>query len=328
LTDNKKGKNMTIVTHALAPVLAVKIYDAIRLLKGKAKFFSLKYVLMLALAGALPDILGMHFSLQGRYTSWTHNIWFLAGIYPLYLLICLKYFRKNWLLLTNLSWLATAFHLYIDARSGGIALFNPYGGIIGDRLIPWHYWGIADLVLISLTIIFSTLIFFKEKKMTPLLADPVSRPKNQAVVEKIKIGHLVLCGLLAGLILNFGDFYLNGMILRHAWEEAMISLHRAPMGISTLLSFSSLNFVLGIIIIWLYLVFSVRFGRGYKTALITGTVIWFLIYFSGYLANYIMNLYPFKIVWVSIVWGFFAMTLAALAGTMSYDYIINPTKDV
>jgi hypothetical protein len=318
---------MTVVTHALAPVLAVKMVDAFRLLKGKTKFFSLRYVLILAFAGALPDILGMHFSLQGRYTSWTHNIWFLAGIYPLYLLVCLKYFRKNWLLLTNLSWLATAFHLYLDARSGGIALFNPYTmKIIGDRLIPWRYWGIADLVLISLTILFSTIIFLKEKKITPPLADPVSNLKNRADTEKIKTGRFILCGLLAGLILNFGDFYLNGMILRHAWEAAMISLNRAPVSINTLLNFSGLNFVLGIVIVWLYLVFSARFGRGYKTALITGTVIWFLVYFWGYLASYLMGIYPFKIIWVSIVWGFFALTLATLAGTMSYDHIINPSR--
>jgi hypothetical protein len=310
---------MTVVTHALAPVLAVKIIDTIRLFKGKTKYFSLKYVIIIGLAGTLPDILGMHFSLQGRYTSWTHNIWFLIGVYPLYLLLSLKYFRKNWFLFTHILWLATAFHFYLDARSGGIALFNPYGGIIGDRLIPWRYWGIADLVLISLTIIFSTIIFMKEKNMTPSLSDPGNRPKNRVGIEKIKKGRFILSGLLAGLILNLGDFYLNGMILHHAWEAAMSSLHRDPIGIKMMLMFSLMNFVPGMIIIWLYLVFSARFGRGYKTAIITGIVFWFLTYFWGYLANYLMDLYPFKIVWISVVWGFFQLTLATLAGSISYD---------
>jgi hypothetical protein len=310
---------LTVITHALAPVLVATVFDAIRVQTGKKKYFSLKQLIAIGIAGALPDILGMHFSLRGRYTSWTHNIWFLLGIYPVYILVAKRYFRENWLLLTNLLWLATAFHLYIDARSGGIVLFNPYGSVVGDYLIRWPYWVKADIVIIILVIIFSLIIFLKQRKIAGDSSYPVTIREDVMQVEKLRMGRFIFSGILAGIVLTIADFYLNGMILRDDWRNAMVSLNRIPLGLEAISSYLLMYLFLGIALVWLYLVISSRYGRGYKSGVITAFVVWMLAWAWGFVANYVASIYPLKIVLVSILWGFFQITLASLAGSMFYD---------
>lgn len=310
---------MTIIAHALAPVLAVTVVDAIRVQTGKRKYFSLRQLIAIGIAGALPDILGMHFSLQGRYSSWTHNIWFLIGIYPVYLLIAKRFFKDKWLLLTNLLWAATAFHLYIDIRSGGIKLFNPFGSVVGDYLIPWPYWVMADLVIIVLTIILSLVVFFKERKIAGNSSKQVEILKDNMETENLKKGRFIFSGILAGIVLTIADFYLNGMILRDAWRETMISLNRNPLGFEAIPWYLLMYLFLGFIMIWLYLVVSARYGRGYKSGIITALIVWLLVWVWGFIANYVSGIYPLKIVVISILWGFLELAIASLTGSVFYD---------
>lgn len=59
---------MNTVTHALAPVLLTHF------ILGKKEWIERKGLIVIGLAGALPDILNRHLSQEARHTSWSHSI--------------------------------------------------------------------------------------------------------------------------------------------------------------------------------------------------------------------------------------------------------------
>ena len=316
---------MTIVTHALSPVLVASTVNAFSLEYKRKIIFTFKHLFAIGLAGIAPDILGMHFSLQGRYSSWTHTIWFVIGVYPVCYYIARKFFPSKWLLLTHMLWFAVIFHLALDSKSGGIVLFYPFGEVVGDYLIGWDYWVRADLILISLTILMATWIIYKEKRLGLLPSTNFLNPVDAK--ENINKKRLILCGLLAGLILNLGDIYLNGPILADQWSETMQSLNLPPINMVAMVVFFFMNFLLGIGIVWLYLIFSIRYGRGYRSVFYVIFTVWVLIWFWGYMANMILKIYPPDIVLPSLVWGFFEVGLAAITGSFLYDSIYHKKKE-
>ena len=315
---------MTIVTHALSPILVASTVNALSLKFQRKNIFTLKQLLAIGLAGIIPDILGMHFSLEGRYSSWTHTIWFVVGIYPICFWVARKYFRSQWLLITHMLWFAILFHLALDSKSGGIVLFYPFGNVIGDYLIGWDYWIRADLILIVIMVFLSIWIIYKEKKLGLLPSTKFSVPVD--INEKINKRRLVLCGLLSGLILNAGETYLNGPMLADRWSETMQALNLEPVGPIAVLYFFVMNFLLGIGLIWIYLIYSVKYGRGYRSVLYAAVTVWFLVWVWTYMANWVLKMYSASIVIPSIIWGFFEVSLAAIAGSFIYDSIYRQKR--
>jgi hypothetical protein len=103
---------------------------------------------LIALSGALPDLLCPHLSLAARHASWSHTV-FAYAAFSLVLvgLAAVPRVRvpPRILLLASLAW---ALHLAADGVSGGIAWLYPFsGGILGQRLIRYHWWIWIDVVL-------------------------------------------------------------------------------------------------------------------------------------------------------------------------------------
>lgn len=315
---------MTIVTHALAPVLVASTVNAFSLKFQRKNIFTLKQFIAIGIAGIIPDILGMHFSLEERYNSWTHTIWFVIGIYPVCLYVARKYFHQQWILLTHMLWFAVIFHLALDLKSGGIVLFYPFGNVIGDYMIGWDYWVRTDLILISIMIILTVWIIYKEKKLGLLPSTKFMNPVD--VREKINKHRLIFCGFISGIILNLGDTYLNGLILGDKWSDTMQSLNLPPISAATVILFFSMNFLLGIGLIWLYLIFSLKYGRGYRSVFYATIIIWVSVWLWSYLANMALKIYPVSIVIPSIIWGFFEIILASIIGSFLYDSIYQQKK--
>lgn len=135
---------------------------------------------------------------------------------------------------------------------------------------------------------------------------------------KINIGRMMLGGLLAGLVLNVGEFLLNEPILGKEWAAAMEALNRPPISGSAIGWFVVLSFVLGIAIVWLYAAIRPRYGAGPKTAICAGLAVWFFVWLWGFGGSIVMGLYPTKLVVITVVWGLFEVPLAALAGAWLY----------
>jgi hypothetical protein len=91
----------------------------------------------------------------------------------------------------------------------------------------------------------------------------------------INIGKVIVGGLVAGLVLNIGDFVINGFVLA---EEQMALLQRfgldvpAPTNVAALLPWVVIDFLFGILTVWTYASIRPRFGPGASTAIVAGLI--------------------------------------------------------
>jgi hypothetical protein len=139
---------LNVVTHALLPALM-----AVPFLPRTDRPAFYRSAGLVALAGALPDLLCPHLSLAGRYTSWSHTVFAYAGfnlvLLGLALLPRIRILRRT-LLLASLAW---ALHLAMDGISGGIAWLYPFSGeVLGERLVRYYWWFRIDVVLTVIAI--------------------------------------------------------------------------------------------------------------------------------------------------------------------------------
>jgi hypothetical protein len=140
---------MFVGTHAFLPVLAASAVNAYRVRSGRRSLFTAKELVLIGVAGSLPDLLSPHISLSARLSSWTHNLWFLLGSCPILLTFAWLLSREKRLLLGTFLWAAVALHLIVDMSSGGISPLYPFGSVIGFRTVPFRYWAHLDVFLIS-----------------------------------------------------------------------------------------------------------------------------------------------------------------------------------
>jgi hypothetical protein len=136
---------------------------------------------------------------------------------------------------------------------------------------------------------------------------------------KINMGRVILGGLLAGLLMNVGEFLLNAVILARQWEDALKALNRPAMGNESMLFFVLLSFALGIFTVWIYAAIRPRFGARPVTAICAGLIVWFLASLYVSAATLPMHLFPRRLLLYSVVWEFIQMPIAAIAGAWLYQ---------
>ncbi len=137
-------------------------------------------------------------------------------------------------------------------------------------------------------------------------------------MNNINFGRVLLGGLVAGLILNVGEFLLNEVVFVKQMEEMVRRLGTARPGASFIGVAVLLTFLLGIVIVWVYAMIRPRFGPGAKTAGIAGFIGWFCVYFySGVLNGTLFGVHSTMIV-AGLVWGVIEYLLAAVAGAWLY----------
>ncbi len=137
-------------------------------------------------------------------------------------------------------------------------------------------------------------------------------------MEKINTKTVLLGGLLAGLVLNVGEFILNGPVIGDAWMEWAKSMNLPEMGGNEITFYVIWSFLTGIALVWLYAAIRPRFGAGVRTAVIAGLFIWFSMWVLGFGSLILQGLYPNDLIITSIVWGLFEVPLAAVAGAYLY----------
>lgn len=143
---------MLIGTHALLPVCTCLLADNASLASGRDRLFPTRSLWLVAAFGVLPDLCTPHLSLEARYASWSHTVWFMAGL----IVLCGmagSFFEKGFRLRVAVAcWLASACHLAADAISGGIAWLYPWrDDVIGRYIIPPQDWIWYDAGFILVT---------------------------------------------------------------------------------------------------------------------------------------------------------------------------------
>jgi hypothetical protein len=134
----------------------------------------------------------------------------------------------------------------------------------------------------------------------------------------INMGRVILGGLLAGLVINIGEFVLNEPILGAEWAAAMEALNRPPVGGSAIALFVLMGFLLGIVMVWTYAAIRPRMGKGPKTAACAGLLVWFFVYLYGSVGYLAMELFPASLIIIGLIWGLIELPIAAVVGAWLY----------
>jgi len=137
-------------------------------------------------------------------------------------------------------------------------------------------------------------------------------------MSKINVGRVLLGGLVAGLVLNIGEFVLNDFLLAESMKSDFERLRLPDPGGPFIAKAVTITFLLGIVLVYLYAAIRPRFGAGVKTAICAGLIGWFFVYlYAGYIyeAMGVVSLKPFVI---GLVWGIVEYPLAAIAGAWLY----------
>ena len=135
---------------------------------------------------------------------------------------------------------------------------------------------------------------------------------------KINMSRVVLGGLLAGLVINIGEFLLNAIILSSQWDDAMKAINRPPMGNDSVAFLVVLCLALGIFTVWVYAAIRPRFGAGPMTAVCAGLIIWFLASLYASAGTYSMHIFRGRLLLYGTVWQFVELPIAALLGAYFY----------
>lgn len=135
---------------------------------------------------------------------------------------------------------------------------------------------------------------------------------------KINFTRLVIGGLAAGLVVNLGEFILNGIILADDLEALRSGMGLGPPRTVDLVAGLFIIFGYGLGLNWVYVAIRPRFGPGPKTAVIAGLTFWFFAHFlflTSVLAN---GMFTVRLTVISILWGVFEGPLAGLVGASLY----------
>ncbi len=132
-------------------------------------------------------------------------------------------------------------------------------------------------------------------------------------------GRVILGGLVAGLVLNVGEFLFNGVLMKDQMA-AWATRHNFPPepGTNFFVIAIGLTFVLGIVMIWLYALIRPRSGAGPKTAVISAIIIWFGVCFYCTIINGIILQFPMNLMFIGIGWCLIEYIVAAIAGAWLY----------
>jgi hypothetical protein len=135
-------------------------------------------------------------------------------------------------------------------------------------------------------------------------------------------GRVILGGLVAGIILNIGEFLFNGVILANAMREwaASRNLPAEPTPTFFVVA-TALTFALGILMVMLYAMIRPRYGPGPKTAVCAALVIWFAICIYCGIINGIILQFPMNALLIGIVWCLGEYVVAAIAGAWLYKEV-------
>jgi hypothetical protein len=135
---------------------------------------------------------------------------------------------------------------------------------------------------------------------------------------KINMGRVLLGGLVAGLILNIGEWVLNGIVLAKDMKDFFAKCNLPEPGPNFLVIAVGITFVLGIVMVLGYAAIRTRFGPGPKTAIIAALFAWFGVYLYQNLIGFGLGIVPLRLMLIALAWGLVEYILASLAGAALY----------
>ena len=135
---------------------------------------------------------------------------------------------------------------------------------------------------------------------------------------KINFGRVLLGGLVAGLILNIGEYLLNDKVLAKEMGQFFKKCGFPLPGTTFIVIAVVITFILGIVIVAGYAAIRPRFGPGPKTAIIAGLFAWFGVVVYGNVIALGLGIIPTNMFALVLGWEIVEYLLATLAGAWLY----------
>jgi hypothetical protein len=133
----------------------------------------------------------------------------------------------------------------------------------------------------------------------------------------INVPRLVLCGLVAGFIINLGELAVNVWLLGDAWAAALAGFG-IQLSMPALVLWGIGSFIVGIVGIWIYVAIRPRYSPGGTTALRAALALWAVTYLYFGIGALGSALLPRGLVVASLAWGLVEMALAIYVGAWLY----------
>jgi len=135
----------------------------------------------------------------------------------------------------------------------------------------------------------------------------------------INVARVLLGGLLAGLVIGFGEYILGWLILGGQWAEVLAESGTGEFGGGQIASFAIVALLYGIALIWIYAAIRPRFGPGPKTAVVAGLTMWVVAWLLMSAFLLVIGVYPASLLIAATVWALFELPIAAVAGAWLYQ---------
>ena len=134
----------------------------------------------------------------------------------------------------------------------------------------------------------------------------------------INNGRVIGGGLVAGVVIEIGEFLRDGVLLADRVADFTKALGLSAPSAGVLAFNGLLVLAMGIVTVWLYAAIRPRFGPGPRTAVVAGVVVWLLLFVFqlAFLAS--VGVLPGDYVLIACVWTLVEVPLAAVAGAWLY----------
>lgn len=131
---------------------------------------------------------------------------------------------------------------------------------------------------------------------------------------------VLVCGGAVGLVVNMGEFLLNGVLLHGEWGVVMQSLGRPPPGVESIASLTVMTFLLGVATMWLYVILRRGCETDREAALRAALVSWLFAYGLGFGWSWALGVFPVSIYLPTLVWSGLELLLGTLVGARLYAW--------
>jgi hypothetical protein len=137
----------------------------------------------------------------------------------------------------------------------------------------------------------------------------------------INTSKVIVGGLAAGVVMNVSGFLIQGMLLGERMMAEMVAVAPTLQGrgesSGVIAARVATQFVVGILLVWLYAAMRPRFGPGMKTAALAAFVIWLcgFLFYLDWLYLGMMTATTYAIVSVAMI---ITLLIAAWIGGMLY----------
>ena len=138
---------------------------------------------------------------------------------------------------------------------------------------------------------------------------------------KVNWSRVFLGGLVAGIVINLGEFLFHAVVFKTQVEEAMRAMGKDAAAMesgSAMAVWVLWCFLLGIGAVWTYAAIRPRYGAGAKTATIAGVAVWFLACLLPGIAMMNMGIMAQSMMVTGLIWGLVEYVLATIAGAYFY----------